>query len=197
MLPAPDPQGEAAARRPACRGEKLLQDLPAVPPWGPAVPAVHPTAMEGQPPQALRAPLGLEGFRGSLLVLQKEGPEEGPWVPPTQPHLLFLVLQTLLTPAGHASHHHSNLGGPHRPPAAAGGVGSPGRMVGVWAHRAEAPQRGYASSGNSSPYSPEALCPCLPSPVCPRSTPSPVALRATASSCPLLPDAPRAQGVCT
>lgn len=82
---------KAAARRPACQGEKLLQDPPAVPPWGPAVLAVHPTAMEGQPPQALRAPLGLVGFRGSLLALQEEGPGEGLWVPPTQPHQFFLI----------------------------------------------------------------------------------------------------------
>lgn len=82
---------KAAARWPACHGEKLLQDPPAVPPWGPAVLAVHPTAMEGQPPQALRAPLGLVGFRGSLLALQEEGPGEGLWVPPTQPHQFFLI----------------------------------------------------------------------------------------------------------
>lgn len=88
-------------------GETLLPD-----PHG-ALPslAVHPTAVAGQLPKAP----GRGNSEHPPPPRAGGSPGEGPRVPRLQPRLFLQILQALLTPAGHASHHHSNPGRASRP----------------------------------------------------------------------------------
>lgn len=124
--------GETEAQTPQC-GVQVSSLLRGDPHPGPSFPscAAMATVMAGRGPWllaevALRAPLSLAALGGPSW-LSWRGVQERGWVSHTYPHLLFPFLQALLTPAGHASHHHGNPAGPPSSPACEDG--------GVWVHK--------------------------------------------------------------
>lgn len=100
-------------------GRNFSQGSPRAPPQHPAVPSCAPHGNGGTavPSSCRDGSEGLVELEGSLLAQLEEAPGEGLWVPPTHPHLLRPILQALLTPAGHLSHHHSNPSCASQPPS--------------------------------------------------------------------------------
>lgn len=193
MLPAPDPQGEGRCS-PACMpGGKAPPGSARRPTLGSCRPGCAPHSNGGPATPGSEGSSGPGGVQGVPPGAAGGGPRRGAVGAPHPATPVLPDSQTLLTPAGHASHHHSNRRGPHSPPAAADGVGSPGQMGGCGRTGLRPPQRGAPPLGAAPLTLIERHAPACPH--LPRSMPSPVALQA--SSCPLLPDAPRAQGVCT